>query len=285
LPLDTPCSISAGDEQLIDRSVTRIVERGVHKLARRGGSRCVAGCEGALAAELDLGAISVVMCDGRAGVGVHATRARKWSPRSPSTGQSGMKGNGILKPISDGPKRRAAQIPSETPAKKNGPSLRSGARENDRRPVSFNFGLASENVNRRRRRDLALQHLRVARIGPGNGYLLGWRVFSPPRVTQQVVVGGGCAGLEGQPKNVAPFRGATAYGALRIRTYPPHSRLRSISRISRLYDLPCSGDFAPRRQGLRQLLGVRFSLRQVPIAPPPAPSTTLAPIKLRSAVT
>jgi hypothetical protein len=41
-----------------------------------------------------------------------------------------------------------------------------------------------------------------------------------------------------------------------IRTHPPPSRLRSISQLSRLYDLPCSGDFAPGRGGLLQLLGM-----------------------------
>jgi hypothetical protein len=41
-----------------------------------------------------------------------------------------------------------------------------------------------------------------------------------------------------------------------IRTHPPPSRLRSISRLSRLCDLPCSGDFSPGRGGLLQLLGV-----------------------------
>src|SRR6202521_4493479 len=41
-----------------------------------------------------------------------------------------------------------------------------------------------------------------------------------------------------------------------LRTQPPPSHLRSISRFSRLYDLPCSGDFAPGRGGLHQLLGM-----------------------------
>jgi hypothetical protein len=41
-----------------------------------------------------------------------------------------------------------------------------------------------------------------------------------------------------------------------IRTHPPPSRRQSISRLSRLYDLPCSGDFAPGRGGLLQLLGL-----------------------------
>src|SRR5215472_13979050 len=44
-----------------------------------------------------------------------------------------------------------------------------------------------------------------------------------------------------------------------LRTRPPPSRLRSTSRFSRLYDLPCSGDFAPGRGGLRQFLGVPLS--------------------------
>src|SRR5208282_2736384 len=41
-----------------------------------------------------------------------------------------------------------------------------------------------------------------------------------------------------------------------LRTRLPPSRLRSTSRLHRLYDLPCSGDFAPGRGGLLQLLGM-----------------------------
>ncbi len=41
-----------------------------------------------------------------------------------------------------------------------------------------------------------------------------------------------------------------------LRTRPPPSRLRSTSRLRRLYDLPCSGDFAPGRGRLLQLLGM-----------------------------
>jgi hypothetical protein len=41
-----------------------------------------------------------------------------------------------------------------------------------------------------------------------------------------------------------------------LRTHPPPSRLRSFSRLRRLYDLPCSGDFSPGRGGLLQLLGM-----------------------------
>ena len=44
-----------------------------------------------------------------------------------------------------------------------------------------------------------------------------------------------------------------------LRTHPPPSRLRSISRLCRLYDLPCSGDFSPGRGGLLQLLGMSLS--------------------------
>ncbi len=41
-----------------------------------------------------------------------------------------------------------------------------------------------------------------------------------------------------------------------LRTHPSPSRLRSTSRLSRLYDRPCSGDFAPGRGRLLQLLGM-----------------------------
>src|SRR5246127_667945 len=44
-----------------------------------------------------------------------------------------------------------------------------------------------------------------------------------------------------------------------LRTHPPPSRLRSTSRFSRLYDLPCSSDFAPGRERLHQLLSVSLS--------------------------
>src|SRR5260370_32190414 len=41
-----------------------------------------------------------------------------------------------------------------------------------------------------------------------------------------------------------------------MRTHPPPSLRRSIFRLSRLYDLPCSGDFSPVLCGLLQLLGM-----------------------------
>ena len=44
-----------------------------------------------------------------------------------------------------------------------------------------------------------------------------------------------------------------------LRTHPSPSRLRSISRLSQLYDLPCSDDFSSGREGLLQLLGMSLS--------------------------
>jgi hypothetical protein len=40
---------------------------------------------------------------------------------------------------------------------------------------------------------------------------------------------------------------------------PPPSRLRPTSGFSRLYGLPCSGNFSPGREGLLQLLGMSLS--------------------------
>src|SRR5271154_1862303 len=44
-----------------------------------------------------------------------------------------------------------------------------------------------------------------------------------------------------------------------LRTHPSPSRLRSTSRLSRLYDLPCSDDFSSGRGGFLQLLGMSLS--------------------------
>src|SRR5271170_6524873 len=44
-----------------------------------------------------------------------------------------------------------------------------------------------------------------------------------------------------------------------LRTHPSPSRLRSTSRLSRLYDRPCSDDFSSGRGGLLQLLGMSLS--------------------------
>ena len=54
----------------------------------------------------------------------------------------------------------------------------------------------------------------------------------------------------------APLLGRHYSASSLIRTHPPPSRLRSISRLSRLYDLPCSDDFSSGRGGLLQLLGM-----------------------------
>ncbi len=64
-----------------------------------------------------------------------------------------------------------------------------------------------------------------------------------------------------------------------LRTHPSPSRLRSTSRLSRLYDRPCSGDFAPGRGGLLQLLGMslppccRFHPAEVKEPHPETPSS------------
>jgi len=51
-----------------------------------------------------------------------------------------------------------------------------------------------------------------------------------------------------------------------LRTHPPPSRLRSISRLSRLWERACSAAFATGRGGLRQLL--TRVLVDVPLLPP-----------------
>src|SRR5215468_11525491 len=51
-----------------------------------------------------------------------------------------------------------------------------------------------------------------------------------------------------QSSRVPSLRGRYPTSLL-LRTRPPPSRLRSTSRFGRLYDLPCSGDFAPGREG------------------------------------
>ena len=85
-------------------------------------------------------------------------------------------------------------------------------------------------------------------------------VYSPPQVLQ---IHGRLCHLVlafliiGEATNSrAPLLHGHCSASSLIRTPPPPSRLRSISRLSRLYDLPCSGDFAPGRGGLLQLLGV-----------------------------
>ena len=70
---------------------------------------------------------------------------------------------------------------------------------------------------------------------------------------------GTCTLSDSQPcRLLTLLRGRYSASSL-IRTLPPPSRRRSISRLSRLYDLPCSGDFSPGRGGLLQLLGMSLS--------------------------
>ncbi len=85
-------------------------------------------------------------------------------------------------------------------------------------------------------------------------------VYSPSQVLQ--IVGRLCHlvlafPIAGEVTNSrAPsLRGHCSASSL-LRTHPPPSRRRSISRLRRLYDLPCSGDFSPGRGGLLQLLGM-----------------------------
>src|SRR5215831_3596186 len=88
-------------------------------------------------------------------------------------------------------------------------------------------------------------------------------VYSPPQVLQ--IDGRLCHlvlafPIEGDITNRrAPLLCRRYSASSLIRTHPPPSRRRPISRFSRLYDLPCSGDFSPGRGGLRQLLGVSLS--------------------------
>src|SRR3984893_17035406 len=88
-------------------------------------------------------------------------------------------------------------------------------------------------------------------------------VYSPSQVLQ--IVGRLCHLvlaflIAGEVTNSrAPSLRGRYSASLLLRTHPPPSRRRSISRLSRLYDLPCSGDFSPGRGGLLQLLGMSLS--------------------------
>ena len=97
-------------------------------------------------------------------------------------------------------------------------------------------------------------------------YVRAYRALLPPHapdmltVRIQVIDGTGTFTLsDSQPcRLLTSLRGSYSASSL-LRTHPPPSRLRSTSRLGRLYDLPCSGDFAPGRGGLRQLLGMSSS--------------------------
>src|SRR5580658_4335080 len=83
-------------------------------------------------------------------------------------------------------------------------------------------------------------------------------VYSPPQVLQ--IHGRLCHLvlaflITGETTNSrAPLLHGHCSASSLIRTHPPPSRLRSISRLSRLYDLPCSGDFSPGRGGFSSCL-------------------------------
>src|SRR6266481_5718876 len=93
------------------------------------------------------------------------------------------------------------------------------------------------------------------------GFLsLRLEVYSPPQVLQ--IHGRLChlvlafLIIEKVTNRRAPLLRRHYSASSLMRTHPPPSRRRSISRLSRLYDLPCSGDFSPGRGGLLQLLGM-----------------------------
>src|ERR1700720_2051444 len=84
-------------------------------------------------------------------------------------------------------------------------------------------------------------------------------VYSPPQVLQihgrlyHLVL---AFLITGETTNSrAPLLHGHCSASSLIRTHPPPSRLRSISRLRRLYVLPCSGNLSPGRGGLLQLLG------------------------------
>src|SRR5208337_3865570 len=102
-------------------------------------------------------------------------------------------------------------------------------------------------------------------VGPGLAELPGrlslrLDVYSPPQVLQidgrlcHLVLAFLVAG-DFINSRAPSLRGRYPASTL-LRTHPSPSRLRSTSRLSRLYDRPCSGDFAPGRGGLLQLLGM-----------------------------
>src|ERR1700687_2989943 len=88
-------------------------------------------------------------------------------------------------------------------------------------------------------------------------------VYSPPQVLQ--IHGRLCHLvlaflISGEPTTSRAPLLRRRYSASSLkRTHPPPTRRRSISRLGRLYDLPCSGDFSPGRGGLLQLLGMSLS--------------------------
>src|SRR5271166_849006 len=105
-------------------------------------------------------------------------------------------------------------------------------------------------------------------VGPGLAELPGrlslrLDVYSPPQVLQ---IDGRLCHLVLAFLVVGDFtnsRAPSLHGrypaSTLLRTHPSPSRLRSTSRLSRLYDRPCSDDFSSGRGGLLQLLGMSLS--------------------------
>ena len=95
---------------------------------------------------------------------------------------------------------------------------------------------------------------------PPGRFSLRLDVYSPPQVQQidgrlcHLVLAFLMVGAVANSRAPSLFRRYPVSSL--VRTHPPPSRLRSTFRFSRLYDLPCSGDFSPGRGGLLQLLGM-----------------------------
>jgi len=166
----------------------------------------------------------------------------------------------VLSPVSSTmssafPKRRMGRLPAFCPTKTT-----------SRRPVfrgcRYSFMFRPPSL-------LSPQIVPTAAILPQGSrgfYVRAYRALLPPHapdmltVRIQVIDGTGTFTLsDSQPcRLLTSLRGSYSASSL-LRTHPPPSRLRSTSRLGRLYDLPCSGDFAPGRGGLRQLLGMSSS--------------------------
>ena len=65
--------------------------------------------------------------------------------------------------------------------------------------------------------------------------------------------------VRGVTNSRVPWLHGSYSASLLLRTQPPPSRLRPLSRRDRLYDLPCSADFSMGRGGLLQLLSMSLS--------------------------
>jgi hypothetical protein len=108
--------------------------------------------------------------------------------------------------------------------------------------------------------------LRILPQGSRGFYIRAYRALLPPHAPDMLTVRiqaidgtGTCTLLDSQPCRLLTWLHGHYSASSLIQTHPPPSRRRPISRLSRLYDLPCSGDFSPGRGGLLQLLGMSLS--------------------------